>query len=397
MVHRLEADIARQVPGSGGEGPSEVCLVADERDARVIGDVQPLVSVGRPGVRPVESGHQTGATRISQRPQPERPVDVQPARPLREPVGDLVERIERTGVDLTGLRAHQHRGIRMGQELRQETGAHPTLVIGRHDGHASPTEAHQPERLGERGMGVGADDHVDRGCAEQPVGLHVPAGPVQQRIPGRRQARRVRHRGARHEGHAARRREAEQIDQPARCDVVQLGGDRRHHRECGVLVPGVGQPGAAERHRIGGTDHEAEVARTGRPDGRRATDVGQQLQRFERIQAVVGEPLVEADERRHRLSCGRDSAVVDGRRVVERHLRRRTQQFEVLGVRRRWSGLHRLSMSERRAAARRFRVRSWAEMLKLRRERSMASTCLFAIGSTNRPVVAASRDSPSSS
>ena len=43
----------------------------------------------------VETVDEMGATRVGERPQPERTIDVEPAVARRDPVGDLVERVER--------------------------------------------------------------------------------------------------------------------------------------------------------------------------------------------------------------------------------------------------------------------------------------------------------------
>ena len=83
VVHRLELVAGREVAGHRGEGPPEVGQPADERDAAVVGDVEPLVAVGGPRVGSVEPAHEVGAARVGERPQPEGAVDVEPARRAR--------------------------------------------------------------------------------------------------------------------------------------------------------------------------------------------------------------------------------------------------------------------------------------------------------------------------
>ena len=66
---------------------------------------------------------------------------MQPTAALAQPIGDVVERIERAGVDLTGLGAHEHRAGDVGETV----GPHPTLVVGRHDDDPPTSEADEPE------------------------------------------------------------------------------------------------------------------------------------------------------------------------------------------------------------------------------------------------------------
>ena len=81
--------------------------IGDDREARVVRDVQPLVRVGRPRIgacsMPVDLRAQL---RHRGRPQPERAVDVHPARPCACARSTMrAERIAGAGADVAGLRA----------------------------------------------------------------------------------------------------------------------------------------------------------------------------------------------------------------------------------------------------------------------------------------------------
>jgi hypothetical protein len=235
-------------------------------------------------------------------------------RPLSQPVGDLVERVERATVHLARLRAHED-GT---GEIREELGPQASLVVRGHDGDPPATQPDQPEGLRQGGVCSLADDHLDLRRAEQPVGLDVPAQSGEQRVPGRGEAGRVRHRRPADERHAGLRGEPQEVDQPAAHDLVQLRRDRGHDRQGGVLVPGAGQPRAADSHRQRGADHEAEVAPAGGRDRRRAPDGVELVERRAGVDACFGERLVERGERGHGVWVRRHATVVDRRRVLER-------------------------------------------------------------------------------
>ena len=199
---------------------------ADEGDAAVVGDVEPLVSVGRPRVGAVEAGDELGPGRVGPRPQPEGAVDVQPAGSLGQPVGDLVERVERAGVDLAGLGADQHRP----GELGQIGGAHPTLLVGRHDddaaggrarrGRATSTASSAPARRRRRRT-------AGRRTSPSAWASHPSVG--EQGVAGRR-------RGPRRWPRSRRVTKATPVPVGSRSrstsqrrdDVVERRGDRRH-------------------------------------------------------------------------------------------------------------------------------------------------------------------------
>ena len=112
------------------------------------------MAVGRPRVGSVEparrgrprSGRRAPTARTRRRRAATRPRSASQS-------AIVVERVERAGVHLAGLRAHQHRPLEVGQEV----GAQPALVVGGHDDDPVAAEADQPERLRQRRVGALAD------------------------------------------------------------------------------------------------------------------------------------------------------------------------------------------------------------------------------------------------
>jgi len=146
-----------------------------------------------------------------------------PRPPLAGPPDDVGEGVERAGVHLPCLRAYHGRT----RHVRgQAVGPHPPLVVNRDPADSFPAQPHHPEGPDQRGVGILADDHGQLRRPEQPVRLHIPAGPGQLMIPGRRQSRRVGHGSAGHEHRRARGRQGEQLGQPPRHDRMQAGRNR---------------------------------------------------------------------------------------------------------------------------------------------------------------------------
>ncbi len=252
--------------------------VADEDEAGVVRHVEPLVGVGRPRVRPGVAAHQAPQRRDRRRPDPERPVDVDPRAALVGDRDQLVERVECAGVDVAGLGADDDRSIDRGERLAEGIRSHPALVVRGDpaDPIALATESEHLERGVDRDVRPFVGDDRDRRGALQSLPLDVPADASQDAVACRGERREVGHRRPGHEPDARLGRQPEQLDEPAAGDLL---GDRRGRRDdvqAGVLVPGAGQPVGAERGRRAAADDEAEVARTGTRDearvggGRRA-------------------------------------------------------------------------------------------------------------------------------
>ena len=171
--------------------------------------------VGRPRVGAAQAVDEILATRVGERPQTERTVDVEPTVPRGDPVGDLRERVERTGVHLAGLRAHQH-GNAVRHIGRKVVGAHPALVVGGHDRHTVASRGRPARVTCARCCGPFTDHHMDLRGAEQSVALHVPSVFVEQGVAGGREAPGVRDRRSGHERNIAVAVEPEHVEHPRR-------------------------------------------------------------------------------------------------------------------------------------------------------------------------------------
>ena len=237
-----------------------------EHDPAVVRHVQELVTICGPAVRALGAVDEVREPRARSRPEPEGAVDVQPGAGGLGRVGDLAERVERSGVHLARLRADDRRAVVARERLAERVRAHPALVVGGDPGHRAGAEADEPQRAGERGMRLLAREHADLRRAGQALLLDVPAHPVQHVVARRGERGRVRHLRSGHEGERLHAREPEQVGEPGARRLLGDGRGRAGDVEAGVLVPGRGQPVGGERSGHRAADHEPEVAR--RPGSR---------------------------------------------------------------------------------------------------------------------------------
>ena len=93
--------------------------IPDDHDPRVVGDVEPLVAVGGPGVGPTGAADEGGERRARGGPQPEGAVDVEPAAPLADQGADLLQRIEGPRVHVPRLGGDDQRAGAAGEHLAQ--------------------------------------------------------------------------------------------------------------------------------------------------------------------------------------------------------------------------------------------------------------------------------------
>src|SRR5215471_919215 len=132
--------------------------MSTERDPGVVRCVEPLVTVGRPRVRPLDAVHQMPQLLGSRGPEAESPVDVEPGTCPFYGVCDGVEIVAGTGVHLPDLPAHDGgRSVELGQ-LRHDQ---PSLVVGRDDGQRGRADSEQSERPVDRDVALLADDDAD--------------------------------------------------------------------------------------------------------------------------------------------------------------------------------------------------------------------------------------------
>jgi hypothetical protein len=178
-------------------------------------------------------------------------------------VNDLGEGIKSARVHVARLDA-EDRGT---GDARHRSGAHATLRVDRYALYARAAQPQHTQRLEQRGVRLGADDHGDRWGAEQAIGLHRPAGIGQYPMARSGQRGEVGHGCAGNEAAGRIARQVEQFEQPAQCHAFQFGSAGCRGVQPGVLLPRGGKPRSGDRDRQRAADHEAEEARTGHGHG----------------------------------------------------------------------------------------------------------------------------------
>ena len=218
----------------------------------------------------------------------ERPVHVQPRAVAFREVGHGGEWVEVAGVHLSGARDHD--GGRVTERLELALERHEVESpdpVGRELPHGIPPEPEHRERLRVARMHVaGAENGHPRQAAEA-VHVHVDALSEAPPPPCAGQCREVRHGGAGGEDPAPRRRQTEELLQPAERDRFEMTAQRGCHPGPRVLIPGGREPVRAERRRRRATVDEVEEPR---PRGvhQPAAAIDQLLQRCDGSDAVLG-------------------------------------------------------------------------------------------------------------
>ena len=190
-------------------------LIRNEGKAGVVGHVQPLVPVGRPGVGPLDAGHEVPVATARAGPEAEGSVHVHPCASRVRELAGLAERVERPGVQLAGLQADDGGSIRVRVErLLEQRQADPARVVGGKRDDRVGADAEQPDRAVERLVAELRGEHPQAGRAGKTVALNVDTAVVEQALPGRREAGHVRHLAAGHESKRGRGRQPEELLQP---------------------------------------------------------------------------------------------------------------------------------------------------------------------------------------
>ena len=314
VVERLAAALVREVAGAHAHGGAHRRAVGHDRQRAVVGHVQPLVRVDRPGVGALGPARQVAKPRARSRPQPERAVDVQPRAVLVRGVGDVGEWIERAGVHLTRLCTDDRRAV--AQRRRERVGAHRSLIVGRDPDRPPRAQAGVAQRDEERRVDLIADQDLDRRRSREPVGLDIPAGPREHGVAGGGEPGEVGHRRPGREPDGRAGGQPERLQHPALGDRLDRRRRGRARAREPVLVPGGGQPVGRQRGGQRAAGDEPEVARPGAGDGRRPGGGDQPLDHLDRVRALLGQRLVE---RRHRVLVGdggAHAALTDPREVL---------------------------------------------------------------------------------
>src|SRR5215469_5539366 len=109
--------------------------LAHEREARVVGNVEPFVAIGGPGISIDEGTKQISPLWRGCGPHPKSAIDVNP-RALRASLpADFTGRIESARVHISGLNTNDGAVI----DSRQRVSTHAALLVGRN--HRNPRPA----------------------------------------------------------------------------------------------------------------------------------------------------------------------------------------------------------------------------------------------------------------
>src|SRR5436853_139332 len=161
-------------------------------------------------------------SRSRRRPQPECPINMHPGTLVPGAPADPGDRIEGTGVHIAGL--HAHDGA-LG-DRRKLLEPHPSLGIAGHAHHPlAPKTSHRQGLLHTR-VDLLAHHDGDRRCAEETLGLDIPAGALQQGVPRGRERTEVGGRGTGHETAGTLRGQMEEPLHPIERNLLEPGVDR---------------------------------------------------------------------------------------------------------------------------------------------------------------------------
>ena len=303
VLGRQEAGVGARVVGrrevgrADVEGPRQPAGVAHEREAAVVGHVQPLVPVAGDRVRALDSLGQRTRLRREAREQAEGAVDVQPGAVRLGQVGDRGDRVEVAGVDLAGVGDHDRRPVVLGQPSLERVEVEAPGCVARQPLDVRLPQAEHPDGLHRARMDVAAAEDRRRGQRGQPRLVDVDALALGPPRTGRGERDDVRHRRPAGEHAAELLGQLEQLPQPVGRDRVEPRRQRRRSPGEGGLVEGGGQPIRRQRRRRAAAHHEVEEARPARARGGVASPLRQLCDRGERPGAVLGHRIAPGPDR----------------------------------------------------------------------------------------------------
>ena len=183
------------------------------------------MAVGGPRVRALHPTDRGRSRSLAPAHRPKAPSTCSQARPPTQ-VRDVGERVERTGVDVARLRAHDHRSPVAAQDLVERLRAHPPLVVAVGDIGAG-CRARPTAGPAAPCVHLAADHDLDARRPLQAVRLDVPPGSREHRVAGGGERREVGHLRAGREPERRVLRQAEQVQQPtpATSSTAAAAGD----------------------------------------------------------------------------------------------------------------------------------------------------------------------------
>ena len=214
--------VAGQVGGVDGHGALERGGVAHVGDPAVVGDVEPLVAVGGPGVGALHTPDQVAPAGRRRGPESEGAVHVEPGSEGVAPLAEFREGVGCAAVHVARLGAHEGGALECGQPVGADA---PLVVHGQLEGTRT-TQPQQAEALAKRGVHLGPHHHAQLRCTAESPGFHVPALAREQRVARGRHGAEVGKGGAGGERGTAVGRKPEQLRDPAQRDRLELGRPR---------------------------------------------------------------------------------------------------------------------------------------------------------------------------
>ncbi len=172
FVHGLDAAGGVEVAGGDCHCTGEGLRVSDEGDAAVVGDVEPFVAVGSPGVG-------IGVL-VACAPEAESAVDVHPGIGLLGEGDELVGGIHCARIDIAGLEADEGGLV----ECWKERGVHAALRVGGDFKDAVAPEAEHGEGLEEGAVTFFTHYDGELGGVEEALGFDVVVFRFEQGVPG---------------------------------------------------------------------------------------------------------------------------------------------------------------------------------------------------------------------
>jgi hypothetical protein len=166
-------------------------------------------------------------------PETERTVDVEPCVfAAVANIGDYGERVERSSVHLSGLRADDRRLATRTQLL----GEHPPASIDRNDLGRRPKPEHA-QRPVDRAVPSLADEHANARRAVQTISLDIPTGLAKDMMARRCESGEVGHLGSGDEPEGRIPRQTKQLDKPRSSDLLDHRNRRPADIDPCVLIP----------------------------------------------------------------------------------------------------------------------------------------------------------------
>lgn len=234
------------VAGGDGEAVAMGGAVADDGEAAVVGDVEPLVTVGGPTVGELDAGHERALGATGAGHEAEGAVDVDP---YAGGVGDgdeFVEGVEGGDVQVGGVEDDDGGACFGAEGLFELCDVHAAEVVGGESDEIAIAETQDADGAVDGVMTLGGGDDADARRAAEAGVVHVPAGALKDGVPRGDEAGDVGELAAGGEGEGCFGGKVEHLFEPVAGDFFGDGGGGAARVEGGVLVPGRCEPVGGE-------------------------------------------------------------------------------------------------------------------------------------------------------